>query len=418
MKFVLMCILTLAVSPAFAYLEAHWSPNATQYYKTTGRTYVVVGGEGFEDIGTQFAKAALAQARKIRDLEPSAQVILLIARGNDNLPSEQTLHVWAPDAYLNIYDTDLTGTRLVQVLRELHSIAGLYVFSHSTPTGGLTLESHMSRFSSRTRGIDELRFTSDAVAEFFGCNAGYLTASNLSHIWRIPVLGALTSTNFQELHTNGHFYGNDRGLYPSTEWSHSNKVTFNEAWSCPGGACLRMKTDNSPYHGVWGSFHAGLGFYKWFCGGTSESHCLNGMRKGATTWMGPQNLIASQSPTYSEVMAFIDDFFCPQDVGGKRHNACVEGIAQALETGNQNYTSFVGPSLQCNSSNCEVNLSMNRREMISQIRESGEESESSTMMDEVRSYLKAFDMEEVSQNSSREAKSCVELGNCLKALPL
>jgi hypothetical protein len=441
MKLTLLFLFTFAItSPAFAYLEAHISPTATQEYDTNARTYVVVAGEGFDDIGTQFAKAAVAQVRKIRDLEPNVQVILLVARGNDNLPSLQTLASWVPEAYINTYNADLSGPRLYQHLNQLRAIAGLYIFSHSIPTAGLTLEAHMLRFSTQTPHIESLasHFTSDANAVFFGCNTGYGVASGLAQMWRIPVMGSLTSANIQKLHSDGSYYANDPGLFPSDDWATANTFSFNQPMSCPGGECLRMKADNSPYEGYWGKFSAGLGFYKWFCPGLSDGRCLQGMRKGAILWMGPANLVRSTSQ--NEVMMFINDFFCPEDSTLSLHIQCVQGIANALSTNDRTYSNFSGTSLRCDFSDCSVNVEFLRPKFVQSVDYGygAYSSPATTMMDEVRAYLSAFGvgrsldsiqsvLQSVQKSSSPSSarkhsqsskRPCYETDTCLRALPL
>jgi hypothetical protein len=387
-SFLMVVLMSLS---GFAITEARWSSGPFDLEK---KTYVVVAGEGFDNMGSQFTKAALAQVRKIQEFDPQAQVSLLIATGKDNVPSGKTVAAWNPDAKVTEDNNLMTGTKLLRVLLTYQSIAGLYVYSHSTPAQGLALQSNYERFSSDIANMSSLRshFTSDAVIGFMGCNTGYTMAPQFSKLWNVPIMGALTSTNFQQLHSNGNFYSNDPGLYPSGDWSSNNAVSYARSVSCPGEECLRMKTDNVPYSGIWGTFGAGLGFYKWFCPSVDSARCLQAMKTGALLWLGPVNL--GTAPSRGQVMSFIGDFFCPEDKSFSEHSDCVQGINNALQSHDDYYSDFSGTNLRCSFSGCEFNVHSSTKPTLTFVINPNPGTEkNSTMMTEVHSYLKAFSLE-------------------------
>jgi hypothetical protein len=393
-KLTVVLTVMLASLSSFAFTEAHWSTNGQ--IDTDKRTYIVVGGEGFEDMGTQFTKSALSQVKKIREYDPTAQVVLYVVTGTDNTPSAGTLQSWAPEATIIPENNDLmTGSKLLSEIMNYSRISALLVYAHSTPTQGVALQGKYERFGPDVRGMSSLRghFTSDAIVSFFGCNSGYFTAPKLAHMWGIPVSAPLTSTNFQQLHSNGHFYGNDPGTHPGGPWASRNSKSFSKTWGCPDGECVRMKPDNSPYSGVWGRFGAGLGFYKWFCPMPVGSKCAQGMKTGALLWVGPTDL--GMAPDRAQVMSFIDDYFCPEDASSSAHQRCATGIDHALQTNNRYYSGFSGTTLNCPFYGCDytiVGTTINHDTTYVINPVAGTET-NTTMMDEVHAYLKAFNLE-------------------------
>jgi len=373
----------LLTNPALAFTTIHWPG-------TSPRTHVVVAGEGFDEMGSQFTKSALAMAAMIIDQDPQSNVVLYIAEGDGQNPTRTRLTEWltafSPRANVESNGTQLTGQQLLWQLRDLKAVAGLYVYSHSSPVLGLVLQKNKLRFSSELPNIESLKnnFTEDAVGMLFGCNTGLGTAPKLARLWNIPIMGSLTSTNFQQLHSNGSFYNNDPGLYPSNSWASVNLRSYKHDWKCPDGDCLRMKTDNIPYTGKWGKFSAGLGFYKWFCPANNEDRCLQGMRNGAMLWVGP-------SSGQFQLADFINDFFCPEDSSSERFHRCATDISEALRANNLSYSAFEGTSLNCSFSECAADLSFTNtvpRKLILTPRL--DRSKDSTMMIEVHAYLKAF----------------------------
>jgi len=216
----------------------------------------------------------------------------------------------------------------------------MHVFSHHGAHVGAGLEGGSYRFHWNTPGAVDLKdnFAPKAFVVFHGCNSGFYTAPKLAASWGVPVAGSFTSTDFQQLHRNGQYYFNNPGQSPSGGWA-----------SYSTGK--RMKPDNQPYKGMWGSFDGGgLGFFKFFCPWGEDGRCLQGMSGYLLTYISTINL--SRGADSATVQTVAKDIMCPNDASSSQRNACFAALDRALATGDETYSPFRGRALQCNMASC------------------------------------------------------------------
>ena len=385
-----MTLVSMVSLQSQAWIEATWPADLD----ASARTFVVIAGNGYDGVGSLFQQAAIEAIQKIRDQEPGTQVLLISGDDGSKSSSMSNIREWTHGANVRDLGKGYAAADVVSRLAKLDKISGLFFFAHNAPQSGIGLGGASDRLNFKTSGVKNLgsHFTSDAIAWIAGCNSGFNLAPEFSGSWKIPVIGSLTATNFQQLHQDGNFYENDAGLFPSDHWKSSNDQSFSSAKPCAGEVCVRLKPDNFPYSGKWGKMNSGLGFYKFFCGGVEDARCLSGMARFAKLWVGPTRL-SENDPEQNR--KFIEDFFCPQDSKGVQREACARGIEEALKSDDADYQVFGGQTLQCTLKGCEVNIKCHTFLFWDKCTiKSGGRDTTSTMMGEVKNYLKAFSMQE------------------------
>ena len=184
---------------------------------------------------------------------------------------------------------------------------------------------------------------------------GIFLAPALSKLWQLPVAGGLTGSDFQRLHVDGHWYLEAEYAAPSLTWATENQLSYAEPASCKTGACRRMKPMNTAYHGAWGDFEAGLGFYKFFCAFDDIEACERGM---ARSLLGFPSLVAADASSPAEVQATVAiDWLCPTGKSTSIFDKCVAGLPAAA-AGDGGYNAFhpKTPAIQCDLRSCQATL--------------------------------------------------------------
>lgn len=354
-------------------------------FDTQKTTDVYVVGYGPE-MATLFLQSAVTNARRQNELFPERQQLIVWALDNG---ADKDLAVLQAQRF-NIIDSNsnkLTMTKLVPILKQLTSISSFHFFGHSSAWFGLGLQegSRFDESSSKISFMKEL-FTEDAYAIFHGCNTGFFSAPKVSEIWEIPVLGSLTSTDFQRLHTDGHWYHNNEGQFPRGGWMNSNGLSFESSRSCQNMNCYRMKPNNHSYTGHWGSYEVGLPFMKVFCNFSNQKgNCSLGMVKALLSY--PTEFYSNSTPSKELFEKIVTDLLCPRLPNSSANLNC----QKALSGENPNATYFSSNQLKCDLNVCtfevrkKITIRGTRREFI------GEDNGNKTLLNEYALYLQAFD---------------------------
>jgi hypothetical protein len=320
-----------------AWILASGSPQALDPSKETS---VLVVGIGVE-LSTLFQQTAATKAKRIQSAFPDRQVILMsVVEGSFESNREQ-LERWG---FSNVKQVsgDLKVSEIVKTLSAYQKIQSLEVFAHNAPHYGSKLNGVRTRFNYDSPDLEKINFTRDAYIILHGCNSGFFVAPKLSERLQLPVAGSLTSTDFQHLHENGQFY-----TY------HDSKAPFGKWASCPGSSCFRLKPDNTPYTGYWGSFsQGGLPFFKFFCHGVQQSQCERSMALSLVTFPTANQQLSPQS-TKSEYQSAVIDFLCPISQQKPLREACREKLVSHAAT---NYSPYNGRSLQCDFNGCRFEM--------------------------------------------------------------
>jgi len=366
-------------------------------YKSTSLDYnrptrILVTGAG-DDLGTQFQFVAHAKAFKYNQQYPNEQIVLISA-SEPNI--DNILELKGRDFNFQLENkSSFNGSTFLDEAVKFTQIASIDIFSHSSAQYGIHLDGKAHRLTLNTKNVDRLKghFIKDAYAFIHGCNGGFNLAPFLSNAWEIPVAGAMTSTNFQRLHSDGHFYLTEDGFFPNTDWAKTNNLSFNNPMKCSDDMCLRLKSDNNAYTGFWGEYgDGGLSFYKFFCAKNSESDCTRVMAKSLLSFVGKSNI--NLKSNLQEYKKSLFDFLCPISAKRDLRGECERNLENSLVTGDQTYNPFTKTQIECDFNSCEAEiqcvhfLSINKPGSCKLINKF--EGKSTTLVREFKAYLEGY----------------------------
>ncbi len=286
--------------------------------------------------------AATGKARRYAQLYPNDQIVLFVtqdAKADDVANTGSTVVKEEPFGTVTLSDLRrLTGPKLVQALDRFKKIASLDFFGHSSPFGALLEAAGDGRvLDSSGMGVlaDNFDRSRDPYVTLNGCNGGVESAATMSKALRLPVSGALTGSNFQELMSDGKFYIGDDGFFPAnlTRATKNEKSFGPSTPGCWRGACVRMKPQDAPYRGVWANPETGfqytLSHYKFFCDydDTSKS-CERGMARSLHGFMSERTIDATSSDEDFKVV--LADWFCTRSTDPAWFDQCKAGLEAAV----------------------------------------------------------------------------------------
>lgn len=374
-----------------AFLITVFNGNQIDYKQ---KTRVLVSGAG-DDLGSQFQFIAKAKAVKYRDQFPSDQIVLITKEETDLGDDTVILKNFGFNLITKSRAT-FDGSSFVDEISKFNAIASIDIFSHSTAQYGIHLDGKAHRLTLNTKGIEKLKghFTKDAYVFLHGCNAGFNLAPYLSDKWEVPVAGAMTSTNFQRLHSDGNFYLADEGFAPNTEWATTNNLSFKNETTCKDGGCLRLKPDNHPYVGMWGEYNdGGLPFYKFFCVKNSPEDCKRTMAKSLLSFVSIVHLDSNSK--FQDYKKAVIDFICPISAHELRRE-CEQNLDAALLTQDETYSPFSRPLVQCDYTKCDVEIKCQKILFVG-VNKPGTcdltnkfEGKATTLVREYKAYLEAY----------------------------
>lgn len=369
-------------------------------------THVIVAGRG-TDMGLQFHMSAAAHARKILDVNPNDQVVLISvmepvmseaeaakysqpgvdAEGEDynrllvhrslkrhNARSvEELLGRWGFGRFES-YDHDLETKPLMAQLERFPRIASLNVYAHSTTFYGLIMDGPHNRIDPHV-DMSSARdnFIPGAYAWFHGCNTGQKITRELSEAWGIAIGGSYTSTAFQELYMDGtpeavNFYHGYPGNPPKVAKDGKlaerrmgvNKISYKKSYTCDKVPCVRMFPDNGGYFGYWGSYRdGGLGFYRFSCSSKSIPNrdvCYSTMARAMINQVS--HVFTDMNTPLETFKKAVQNHLCPR--GSKKvkegytYEKCAADLEASLTNPNITVDPFFNKSLSCKwDGNCQ-----------------------------------------------------------------
>jgi hypothetical protein len=384
-----------------AYQKGQINPAAT--------THILVAAKG-GDMGLQFHMSAASLARKILDVNPNDQVVLvavidngkggfmgedysrrletgllqfnIINKNNENDVSKFSngrtkyydkieegkliaLEQWG---FTRVSESgnDLDAKNLISQMSQFEKIKSVNMFSHSTAYYGLILDGTGDRLDPKDiDGFADLksRFVTGAYAWLHGCNNA-IVASRLTSLWSIPVAGSYTSTAFQELFRDTsdvpffvHSYPDN--IPAGARRLGTNKISFKKTQECSKVPCVRMKPDNYGYVGYWGNFKdGGLGFYRFICAShVGDQKCKLGMAVG---------LINQVNSLYTSLESSLEDFkkaaadnLCPVGPKFTKKSSfadCAASLEKSLTNPSVRVDTFLSKSLQCDRRTCQASI--------------------------------------------------------------
>jgi len=317
-----------------------WSANKT--------SHIFAVGYG-EELGLQFLQAAMTRVKKIQEEYPQDQILVFWALHNTQEKDKKVLSQLGVNILEN-NDRSLTDSVIYRYTQVIRAIRSIQLVGHSSAVYGFGLQkgSRLRPDAAKMEHLKE-RLTRDAVIVLHGCNTGFYMAPQLSQLLSVPVLGSLTSTDFQNIFEDQNWYHNNPGQYPSEgSWASANLLSYKTKTNCSSMGCSRLKPNNHPYTGGWGQYTTGLPFYKAFCkfklNSKGEERCRLGLQQMLRTWPSVQNKNFSSAETYRESVI---DFLCPRLAGHDVSQKC----RNSLNGVNQSF--FFGKQMRCDLSGCE-----------------------------------------------------------------
>ena len=389
---ILILLNVLAFKANAFYISTYKSNNKIDFNRPTRIIIAAKGG----DLSTQFQEVASTKALKYSELYPGQQIVLISA--NEKEVEEKSFLLNLGFSIQSENRSTFNGSTFIDETIKFSQIASIDIFSHSSAQYGIHLDGFAHRLTLNTKGIEKLKghFIKDAYAFLHGCNGGFNLAPFLSTSWEIPVAGAMTSSNFQKLHSDGQYYLTEEGFYPNSDWAKNNSKSFNQPVSCAGGNCIRLKPDNNPYTGLWGEYgDGGLSFYKFFCMKNSTEECTRIMAKSLLSFIGIVNLKVNSS--LSEYKNALYDFLCPISAKHELRSECISNLDNALLTGDETYNPFSHTQIECDFKSCLVEIQCKKAIPLTGIIKPGScklinkfEGKSTTLVREFKAYLAGF----------------------------
>lgn len=353
----------LAWMAAFCVVSAEAShyviPVGGPWVDTTKPVHLLISGFA-DEVADAFLLSAMTHGMKLKELYPSDQVVILRGDEDDEDETEEAM-TERGIAYEKIEGDDFSPSDAIEYASRFRSgVRTFSIYSHSSAYGGARFGKKADRLNADSSVLGRLKemLTPDAVVMVNGCNSGYDTAPRLSERLGVPVLGSLTATNFERLHSDGNWYTADENQAPPGPWASSNSVSFKTAKSCRTGGCLRMRPENHPYIGLWSDhkpWKAGLGIYKGFCRFDDEEKCLKGLARIAYEY--PTSAKAGPVASMEEFQNAAKDFLCPSNQDGTLRKSCFARLDQALHSDDEVYSPFQdGISVECTLKGCNAKI--------------------------------------------------------------
>jgi hypothetical protein len=312
-------------------------------------THILLVGDS-DELGELPLYAASTRARRYAQLYPNDQIVLFVTKDvSSSTVARTSATVVTKEPFgdsVALADLSrLTGPKLIQALDRFGRIASLDFFGHSSPFGALLESSGDDRVLAPALPLnmsvlkDNFARDTNPYVTLNGCNGAAHVAPELSKLWQLPVSGALTGSNFQELMSDGRWYFNDEGFSPAgTTRAAKNDKSFGAAStpSCGAGACVRMKPQDSPYRGVWASpatgFQYGLGYYKFFCDyADPQNTCAKGMAASLYAFASIKSIDKNAADT--DVKDVLADFFCSGSSDPAWFDGCKTNLLAAAASG-------------------------------------------------------------------------------------
>ncbi len=319
-------------------------------------THIIVIGSAMHEDSDQFFQSGISRAYRYKELWPERQVVIMSTPDVINRTDEQVFAKYKINVVKKV-DLRFTANLLIAEIGAFEKIASLDFFGHSSPWA-LKIDDVQAPFdpSVHVRALSKLRpkFLPNAYVTLNGCNTGFSIAPDLSSALELPVSGSLTSSVFERIESDGHWYKEDdqsKLRYVST-----NRVSYDKKLICATGACTRMKSSRHNYSSFWGYFKdGGLSFDKFFCNFVDfDGRCERGM---AMSLLGfPSVRPISLKTSIEDFKDVVYDWLCSTGSRNNYFKKCIEGIEDAVNQQHLVYQSHPTNELNCDFKSCNVKV--------------------------------------------------------------
>ena len=323
---------------------------------TTKITHIIVVGSAVKEDSDQFFQAGVSHAYRYKELYPDHQVVILSSPDVLNTTDDQVFEKYS----ILIIKKVLEKFKAKNMLKEMlafNKIASFDFFGHSSPWAMKIGDMNAAFYpGDNYAALKILRdhFLPNAYVTLNACNTGFNIAPELSEILKLPVSGALTSSMFERIESDGFWYKEDD--WTKGNYVEINKTSYTQAMSCKLGVCVRMKPSRLEYNSVWGHFiEGGLSFNKFFCKfNNSDGRCERGMANSLLSFPSVIPINMSSSIDNFKTVAF--DWLCSTAKDKTYFDKCVSGIQSAIERFDLVYQSHPGNELMCDFTSCNARV--------------------------------------------------------------
>lgn len=354
MKRLFLLALLVMSAQTFAYSIFTIKPYNWSKVKTVD---VFIAGYG-EEMGLQFLYGAITRAQVHDDLYPDSRAQVIMWAEEWNKRKDRQVLRDRGFTILEVNGRHLRNSKIEEYLFQLPSISSLHIVSHNAAFQGSAIQRATDRLGADNFPWEKLRskMTNDSYVFLHGCNTGFLVAPGISKRLQRPVLGSMTSTDFEEIFANGKWYHNNAQFdqHPSgmKKQARSGEL-HSQNFSCWKGFCHRMSPNIHPYRGHWGRYQVGLPYYQAFCNygdnlNTGDKGCRAGVKAAIYT-------TATISPKSWQDK--VEDFMCPRMADPEVLENC-----KAVLRGESEKRVFWGNTVSCNLRGCDFKLENGRNE--------------------------------------------------------
>lgn len=320
-------------------------------------THIILVGSAVNKDSNQFFQSGIARAHRYKELYPTHQIVIMSSPEVNGISDEKVFAEFNINVYKIVKQT-FTAENFFAELAPFQKIASLDFFGHSSPwaikIGKSNAALDPSAYQVKIASLKS-KFTKNAYMTISSCNSGFLIAPEFSRLLEIPVAGALTSSLFERIESDGHWYKEDD--YTKENYVDQNNFSFNDNVPCSMGLCVRMKPSRLNYSAYWGEFkEGGLSFYKFFCNfeNNSDNKCEKGMASSVLAFSSVKYL--SPKPSLENYKEVVFDWLCSSSKNKDYYKSCVNGILNSVKKGDLVYQSHPGNELVCDYKSCKAKV--------------------------------------------------------------
>ncbi len=323
---------------------------------TTKITHIIVVGSAVKEDSDQFFQSGIARAYRYKELYPDHQVVIMSSPDVYNTDDWQVFENYNITVAKRVLEK-FTGQNLINEMMLFDQIASFDFFGHSSPWAMKIGDMNAAFSPGDYEGkLIQMRshFLPNAYVTLNACNTGFLIAPELSSILRLPVSGALTSSVFERIESDGLWYKEDD--WTKGNYVEINKFSYTETLACKLGLCNRMKPSRTNYNSVWGSFtEGGLSFNKFFCKfNNSDGRCERGMANSLLAFPSVMPITIDSDMDAFRAVAF--DWLCSTSRDKSYFTNCVNGINDAITRMDLVYQAHPGNELMCDFKTCNAKV--------------------------------------------------------------
>jgi hypothetical protein len=319
-------------------------------------THIVIVGSAVKEDSDQFFQSGLARAYRYKELYPDHQVVIMSSPDVLNYTDDEIFAKYNVLVIKKVLEK-FTAQNLLLEMNLFSQIASFDFFGHSSPWA-MKIGDHFAAFSpyENVAGLKLLRskLLPNSYATLNACNTGFIIAPDLSEILGIPVSGSLTSSMFEKVEADGHWYKEDDS-HPEYEVE-LNKYSYKQNVLCSSGFCYRMKPSRASYSSVWGFFkEGGLSFNKFFCKfNNRDGRCERGMANSLYAF--PSVLPLNSNSSIDEFKAVVYDWLCSTGKSRENFSKCISGIENAIARYDLVFQSHPTNEVMCDFKSCNAKV--------------------------------------------------------------